>query len=258
MIKWEYNQTSRIQTVIMINATLLLEVHNKSPKIGRQVDLSRSNQVNPSLCNFYYDYQLTWNKAIDHSNSCCLDSGLRPELGLRHLPIVISNPLKTKQKIKIFHSKYKRSDELYANPYPTSSLSLFTYIILQSLYYVLTFVVSHWRKAVLLENKFFFHVCISILTKLVVTQARVHSPWGKDHFTAGLQFSKIGFDQKKKICCYLYVVKHLSLNLWNWRPAVQWYFPQRWVFSAPTFLYRNHLLPSSTSTKIILFFFFLR
>ena len=36
---------------------------------------------------------------------------------------------------------------------------------------------------------------------------------GKDHCTAGLQFNKIGLDQKERICCYLCVVKQLKPNL---------------------------------------------
>ena len=48
---------------------------------------------------------------------------------------------------------------------------------------------------------------------------------GKDHCMAGLEFNKTWFDQKNKLCCFLYAVKQLNPNLWNWRPAVQWYFP---------------------------------
>ena len=58
--------------------------------------------------------------------------------------------------------------------------------------------------------------------------------WGKYHCMACLQFYKFGFS-----CFTTYLQKKFSLPwsspvLLNWKPAVQWSFPQRWVFSGFT------------------------
>ena len=53
--------------------------------------------------------------------------------------------------------------------------------------------------------------------------------------------------------CYECVLKQLSPYLWNWKPAVQWYFPLRWVFSVYTLLhhYWEHSSLVNESTLFI-------
>ena len=45
----------------------------------------------------------------------------------------------------------------------------------------------------------------------------------------------------KEILFYLYLVKHSNATLLNWRPAVQWCVPQRWVFSGQAYHFYNFL-----------------
>ena len=53
--------------------------------------------------------------------------------------------------------------------------------------------------------------------------------WGKYHCTAGLQFYKV------LLLLYIQIATYFLFwsvpVLLNWRPAVQWSFSQRWVFS---------------------------
>ena len=63
----------------------------------------------------------------------------------------------------------------------------------------------------------------------LLTSENAHR-WGKDHCTAGLQFYKVALDCFTK---YKKNFLHWSVPvLLNWRSAVQWSFPHRWVSSA--------------------------
>ena len=54
--------------------------------------------------------------------------------------------------------------------------------------------------------------------------------WGEDHCTAVLQFNKTGLDQQRKVVVSV-CNEAAESKLENWRPAVQWHFPQQWVFA---------------------------
>ena len=73
----------------------------------------------------------------------------------------------------------------------------------------------------------------------------------KDHCMAGLHFNKKGTDQKESMLLFVWR-EAVESKLYNWRPAVQWSFLLRWVFSG--LLFRHHfkyvwlLLPVFCST----------
>ena len=65
------------------------------------------------------------------------------------------------------------------------------------------------RKGDLRFSKRKFETFLEMSTSLCKAENNTHH-WGKDHCTAALQFNKTGTQQKKKIYCYLYVVRQLN------------------------------------------------
>ena len=75
-----------------------------------------------------------------------------------------------------------------------------------------------------------FHLASSSF--LLVQSEKIHSR-GKYHCTAGLQLNLIGFDQRRKylVICKYWISWIQANETGDQLYSVQWYFPQRWVFS---------------------------
>ena len=79
--------------------------------------------------------------------------------------------------------------------------------------------------------RFRVSVYYSFLFNYLFTLIREHSPLGEGSLYS---WSPVQHDWNwpmKEILFYLYLVKQSNATLLNWRPAIQWCFPQRWVFS---------------------------